>query len=183
MASKVTELTTSSSVLQDQVARMIRYNQNRDRNLEIACTAVTKKALETAGYSGICEYSQRHFYGEDGKCLSEWDGVITAQTPLGAPVVIVVETKQLITEKNVQDICPRLEKTKKAIFEVTTVSNNTNLDTKGKILGQRLLNLGPLTSFIVVAGGPSVDEHMDGVIKSEGHATLRASGAGYFVSW
>lgn len=80
-----------------QLSQLIRYNQNRDNELELLLENSLVNELESLGYS-VTKLSDRLIYDPYGNTILEWDGIILAEhKDWNRKIMFLLETKQLLT--------------------------------------------------------------------------------------
>jgi hypothetical protein len=99
----------------EQLRFLINYNSNRDEELEMIIEDALIKKLKDAGWS-VSNVDFTEIFHPDGRKLLEWDGILQCKHEKSQKeILIVIETKQVVTAEKFNKFQRRLIKMKKVI--------------------------------------------------------------------
>ena len=129
-----------------QLRLLINYNSNRDEELEMFIEEAMVRKLKDAEWTvSVAEFTE--IFRSDGRKLLEWDGILMCRHEKSQKdVLVVIETKQIVTMEKFEKFKTRFLKMKKAM-------KNTVVDD----------DLWPFRDFLLcgVIAGPVIKEEED----------------------
>ena len=129
-----------------QLQLLINYNSNRDNELEKLIEEALIKKLKDAEWTvSVVEFTE--IFRSDGRKLLEWDGILMCRHEKSQKdVLVVIETKQIVTMEKFENFKTRFLKMKKAM-------KNTTVDD----------DLWPFGDFLLCGAiaGPVIREEVD----------------------
>ena len=156
----------------NQMSELIKYNQNRDRELEEIIGEAFLDALTEAGWE-IQRIAVRNIFKENGSLQSEWDSIFYAtHSSIEFPRLFFVESKQILSVQKYSDARVRLSETKSFLeiidFEDKTATGVKSFTKTKRIFRPFFTSALKKPKIELVVGSPVLESNVKIQLEADG---------------